>query len=623
MNRASLLPLILAALAGLSSAQSNGICYLDGKTNTTLAQAITCARGSGTIEVTPSVHILSVPNNATISTGVTLRIDQGAIISIANAVKLTIQGPIQAPAGPIFAYSGTGSVALGGLAAEHVIPNWFPGSDMGAQLLNAAAALPADGGTLYPAPGSYRAATAVDFTSTTKSITVWCQRGDHYSATGSAITPLGATTSFTYTGTGAFFTFNTQPHSGMHGCTLIGPDGITGATAIGALVGGLNNGIFDNFSQNDISGFGNGGLVFGDNVFIAVFQENIIHDNGPGGSKNVVVPHGLPHFGENINFIGGTITNKSPSFNPSCVDVQTGSEMHFIGVSFDHCGVTGNALNVMLDFSDDHVENSGGPTPLPFVQLGADCSFCSLDWRGGYIREDTPSARRDFFEDNSTVSNVNNQITITSGVMVPAQTTPQLVLVNHGCCDQVSVGPIQNGQGGFIFSSMVGGTPIGSIAISPVHGIEVYRSAGIIGRTGASQLGVDPVTQRWVMNNGNDGVEFIPGSFNQLITPFPPSIAGNGCGGAGATIMTSNGPASFTVNVGVAPAAACTITLPIPAATGWTCTASDLTTSSGNVFLQKQTATTATTATITNFSDVAVRAKFAANDTLSVSCFAR
>jgi hypothetical protein len=207
--------------------------------------------------------------------------------------------------------------------------------------------------------------------------------------------------------------------------------------------------------------------------------------------------------------------------------------------------------------------------------------------------------------------------------MVPSEYVPQLVLVNHPCCDEVSVGPIQNGQGGFTFTSMVGGTPIASIAISTLNGIEIYKANGITGRTGASELGVDPITQRWVMNNGNSGTEFIPGSFNQLITPFAPTIAANGCGGTGASIASNNGPASFSINLGTAPGKACTFTLPITASTGWNCTASDLTTSSTGVFLQKQTATTNTTATITNFNDVAVASNFVAEDTLAVSCFAR
>lgn len=622
MKRICLLFFALVAATELVSGQSNGICYVDGITNTTLAQGITCAGAAGTIEVTPSAGTLSVPSSATIPAGVALRMDQGAILSIANGATLTIGGPLQAPAGRIFAYTGTGSVSLGDQAAEHVVPNWFPGSDLGAQLMNAAAALPLNGGVLYPAPGSYRIATAVDLTSGTKAVTVWCQRGVHGSAGGT--TPEGAATELIYSGSGAFFTFNAQTHSGMYGCTLIGPDGITGTTAIGAFVGGgANNGLFDNFSHNDISGFGNGGMVFGNNVYIAIFQENVIHDNGPNGGKNIVIPRGLLNFGENITFLGGILSNKTLPFSTHCVDIERGTDIHFMDVSFDHCGLTANSLNVDVYLTDDHVENTGGPTSSPFFTLGPLCTFCYLDWRGGYIREDTPSSRTDFFEDDSTFTDVNNQISITSGIMVPAQNVAQLVQVNHPCCDQVSVGPIQNGQGGFTFTSMVGGNPIGSIAVSPINGIEVYKTAGIIGRPGASELGVDPVTQRWVMNNGNNGTEFIPGSFRQLITPFAPTIAGNGCGGGGASIAANNGPASFSINVGTAPATACTFTLPIAAVSGWNCIASDLTTSSTSVFLQKETATTTTTATITNFNDVAVGSNFVAGDTLAVSCFAR
>jgi hypothetical protein len=620
MKKISFLFFVIAALPELVAAQSNGICYLDGITHKTLAQAITCAGASGTIEVTPSAGTLSVPSSATVPAGVTLRVDQGAILSVGNAVTVTINGALQAPAARIFTYTGTGSVALGPLAAEHVIPNWFPGSDMGGQLLNAAAALPATGGYLYPARGNYSIATAVNFSFSTKSVTVMCQRGD---SQGIGTTPVGATT-FTYSGKGAFFTFDTQGHSGMNGCTLVGPDGITGATAIGVQIGGgLNNGIFDNFTHNDVSGFGNGGLVFGRSAYIAVFQEDTIHDNGPNGGKNVFVPNSAIDFGENITFLGGILSNKAAPFSTTCVNIQRSGDIHFMSVSFDHCGVTADALNVQVYFSDDHVEDSGGPTPLPFIQLGPNCSFCYLDWRGGYIREDFPSTRTDFFEDNSTVTNVNNQISITSGVMVAAQNTPQLVLINHTCCDQVSVGPIQNSQGGGMFNAMVGGSALGSISVSTGNGIEIYKPTQIRGRAGASELGVDPATQRWVMDNGNNGIEFIPGTFHQLITPFSPTIAANGCGGSGASIATSNGPSSFTINVGALSAAACTFSLPIAAANGWNCTASDLTTSSTSLFLQKQTSSTTTTATITNFSDVAAPSHFVPGDTLAVSCFAR
>jgi hypothetical protein len=109
---------------------------------------------------------------------------------------------------------------------------------------------------------------------------------------------------------------------------------------------------------------------------------------------------------------------------------------------------------------------------------------------------------------------------------------------------------------------------------------------------------------------------------NVLLSPTAPSIAGAGCGGSGATIATNNGTAAFSVNVGSTPTTACTITLPT-ATNAWNCFATDITTNSTSVFLQKQTATGASSVTITNFSDVAVASNFTASDILQVSCFAR
>jgi hypothetical protein len=110
------------------------------------------------------------------------------------------------------------------------------------------------------------------------------------------------------------------------------------------------------------------------------------------------------------------------------------------------------------------------------------------------------------------------------------------------------------------------------------------------------------------------------GGTNLLVSPIAPTMpGGTGCGGTAASIPNNNGTAAFTVNVGTAPTSACTITLPA-ATTGWACFATDITTNSTGIFLQKQTGGTTTTAVITNFSDVAAATAFAANDILRVSC---
>ncbi len=117
------LAILLVWIPSLSLAQS-GICYVDGVAHTTLAQGITCAGSAGTIEVTPSVGVLSVPSNTTVQAGVTLRIDQGAVLSIASGQTLTISGPIVD--GPYRMFSGPGSVRFtltGNQAVSR--PEWF------------------------------------------------------------------------------------------------------------------------------------------------------------------------------------------------------------------------------------------------------------------------------------------------------------------------------------------------------------------------------------------------------------------------------------------------------------------------------------------------------------------
>lgn len=106
---------------------------------------------------------------------------------------------------------------------------------------------------------------------------------------------------------------------------------------------------------------------------------------------------------------------------------------------------------------------------------------------------------------------------------------------------------------------------------------------------------------------------------NLLESITAPTITAAGCGGAAAAIQFQNGTATFTINVGTTPGSACTVTMPA-AANDWVCMAVDVTTNSTSVFLQKQTATSSTSITITNFSDVAVATAFVASDKVKVEC---
>lgn len=426
----------------------DGNCLVDGVQNATLAAAVTCAGTSGVIEI-PMFAVPALTANVTIPVGVTLRFDGPSGITT-TGFTLTVNGPLQAPATQIF--FGTGTIVFGGLALP-VNPAWFPGVDLGAQMVNAAAAIPSPGGQLVVSPGSYSIATGITLGTATKAITVSCQRGDYNNV---GTTFIGPTT-LTFTGSGTFITFNGQTHAGMNGCTLVGPDGTTGTTAVGLLVGGgTNNCIYCYFSDNDISGFGNGGVQFGNNVFVVNFDRDTIHDNGPGGSKNIVVPAGLTQFGENITFSGGSINNKSASFSTTCINLAAPGDYYFWNVSISQCGITSNSINNYVHMLS-HVENPNGTTISPFFTFGASSNFSGLTVLGGeWLEDGTAGARTEFIKDTSTVANHYIEVNIEGGSFIPGETVAQLInFAGTTCCGRATVSSFINGFGGSAFTNAI------------------------------------------------------------------------------------------------------------------------------------------------------------------------
>lgn len=92
--------------------------------------------------------------------------------------------------------------------------------------------------------------------------------------------------------------------------------------------------------------------------------------------------------------------------------------------------------------------------------------------------------------------------------------------------------------------------------------------------------------------------------------------------GSAPTVPDANGTCSFTVNVGTGGSASAIVLAMPTATTGWTCVAADVTTQSTSVFLQKQTASSATAATITNYNTAGAATAFAASDLVRISCHA-
>ena len=109
--------------------------------------------------------------------------------------------------------------------------------------------------------------------------------------------------------------------------------------------------------------------------------------------------------------------------------------------------------------------------------------------------------------------------------------------------------------------------------------------------------------------------------FSQLLISGTAPTISSGFG-TSPSVSANNGTAAFRVNVGTGGTASSGVIGMPTAASGWNCFCTDITTNSATVSQCKQTASSTTTATVGNFTDLAVAAAWAASDVLSVSCYA-
>jgi hypothetical protein len=108
---------------------------------------------------------------------------------------------------------------------------------------------------------------------------------------------------------------------------------------------------------------------------------------------------------------------------------------------------------------------------------------------------------------------------------------------------------------------------------------------------------------------------------NVLTSATAPTISSGF--GTSPSIVNNNGTATFTINVGTGGTATSGV-IGLPAATnGWRVTCDDLTTQSASVFITKQTASSTTTATVTQFNTSGVATAWAASDILTCDAWAR
>jgi hypothetical protein len=97
-----------------------------------------------------------------------------------------------------------------------------------------------------------------------------------------------------------------------------------------------------------------------------------------------------------------------------------------------------------------------------------------------------------------------------------------------------------------------------------------------------------------------------------------PTIS-SGCGGGSPSISAPNGTDAFVVTIGTASGSTCVVAMPT-ATTGWICSANDITTHTTANFQVLQIASSASSVTVTDYSDIAGAATWVSADKIGFLC---
>jgi hypothetical protein len=255
----------------------------------------------------------------------------------------------------------------------------YPGTpDIGVQVNNAIAALPATCGSVYIPTGSYNFATTINKPRCVKLVGAGAQ------STILNWTPMSGTAVKAFDTLGGQFQY---PMGYIADLTLSGT-GLTN-TAIGLFIGDLTScttacgfGDHQSFDHIRIMNFGTG-IQWGQNAWSNNFHESLLTSNGVG----LYFPTGLSNSGEGLDFFGTVIQNNTIGLNllgfadfyfygGSCDYNTSGcgnvNAAQFYGVHFEQ--LSGYILTVVDGTSQPHVEIIGGWAQLA-APTGTDPAF--------------------------------------------------------------------------------------------------------------------------------------------------------------------------------------------------------------------------------------------------------
>jgi hypothetical protein len=273
----------------------------------------------------------------------------------------------------------------------------FSGADIGAKINNAIAAAGPNGGDIY-VPASV---TCYTFTTP-----ILLAPNIHLRGAGRSATCLKYTAT---TGTA----LTAAAYASIENLTLLGPPSASSTTGImiAAQSFTTNHIILGGFDHSGTKSYFHTGMTFGKNAYALGFYEMQIWQN----DQNVLFPSGLSNAGEDIKFIGGSVTNSNSlanCFQSGAPGVPNNAEFEFVGTSFDGCQVVNN--EGIMRMHGVHFEDVGIVYSIPFMKTYGSNLTGALGMFGTFIdgatiyNDTKPVAHGQFEVDRFGALYVNN-----------------------------------------------------------------------------------------------------------------------------------------------------------------------------------------------------------------------
>lgn len=293
----------------------------------------------------------------------------------------------------------------------------FAGTDIGAQVNAAYAALPSTGGIIMLPAGVFSFATAISFATNGKRASL---RG----------APGGAT-ELQYTGTGAAITVNNSIPGGSfqhvsfeacYGFTLTGNNTSLVSPQVGISIGGSNGGAGVVVNQVNIQTFGQGYLT-GSNTYHTMYMNSVARNCG----SNIVVTSAT-NAGEEIQFFNVFCVDGASNTATNAFDIQGASSVIITGGSIDDAQLRIRASVLSVTLNGVHIENPAQSSYGAYTYIVADSSTNgALNINGGMFMNDaTTNSPTQFIQTgvptimtgaafyNNSGSTVTNAVTLSS-----------------------------------------------------------------------------------------------------------------------------------------------------------------------------------------------------------------